>query len=185
MDILTIIGLVIGLIIVVAIVAMAFIAFDLMSYTATGSETLNPAGNSKGNALVVYDPGLSGAGKKAAMDIAEDLKSKGYKVDLAGVRSKTAVSKLDYDIIIAGGPMYWGKVSKSIDTYLKTLKLPENVKIGVFGTTGSVEFHDEDIASLEKQVASNLSDSKAVTKTLRSGEANKKDCEDFVFTVTQ
>jgi menaquinone-dependent protoporphyrinogen IX oxidase len=184
MDLIIIVGLVIVLIIVVLFAAWSLIALDIMSYTATGSETLIPAKNSKGNALVVYNPGLSGAAKKSANDIAAELKSKGYKVDLAGVKSKIAANTSDYNIIIAGGPMYWGKVSKSIDTYLKTLKLPEDVKIGVFATTGSVEFHDEDIASLEKQVASNLK-KEAVTKTLRSGEANKKDCEDFVFTVTQ
>lgn len=178
MNILIIIGLIIGLIIIIAIVAMAFIAFDLMSYAATGSETLNPAGSPKGNALIVYSPGLSGAGKEAAGDIAEDLKSKGYKVDLAGVRSKTAANTSGYDIIIAGGPMYWGKVSKSVDTYMKTLNVPENVKVGVFGTTGSTELHNEDIESLEKQVSTNIN-RKAAIKTLRSGEATKKDIMDF------
>ena len=186
MDLLIIIGLVILLIIVASIAAFAFITLDLMSYTATGSKTLSPARSPKGNALVVYGPGLSGAAKKAANDIAEDIKSKGYKVDLAGVRSKTAANISDYNIIIAGGPMYWGKVSSSIDKYLKTLKLPEDTKIGVFGTTGSAELHKEDMASLEKQVTSNLSDNKsAVTKTLRSGEANKKDCMDFVSALVQ
>jgi menaquinone-dependent protoporphyrinogen IX oxidase len=182
MDLIIIVGLVIVLIIVVSIILLSFIVLDLISYTATGSETLSPARSSKGNAMIVYNPGLSGAAKKAANDIAEELKSKGYKVDLAGVKSKIAANTSDYNIIIAGGPMYWGKVSSSIDSYLKTLKLPKDVKIGVFGTTGSVELNNEDIASLEKQVASTLK-KEAVTKTLRSGEANKKDCEDFVSAV--
>lgn len=185
MDILVIVGIVIGSIIVVSIGLYAFIALNLMSYTATGSETLNPVETVKGKALVVYDPGLSGAAKKAANDIAEDLESKGYEVDIAGVRSKTAANAQDYDIIIAGGPIYWGKVSNSIDKYIKTIKVPENVKIGVFGTTGSSKLHNEDIESLEKQVALSLSDSKAITKTLRSGEANKKDCLDFVSGLVQ
>ena len=60
------IGLVIILIIAVAIVAMGFIFLDAMSYTATGSETLSPAGNITGNALVVYDPGISGYSKDMA-----------------------------------------------------------------------------------------------------------------------
>ncbi len=184
MDLLTIIGLVIGLIIVVVIVAMAFIVLDLVSYIARGSRTLSPAGTAQGNALISYSPGLSGAAKKAANVIAEDLKSRDYKVDLAGVKSKNAANTSDYAIIIAGGPMYWGKISKSVDTYLKTLKVSEDVKIGVFATTGSAEFHSEDIASLEKQVASDLN-RKAVTKTLRIGEANKKDCTNFVFALMQ
>ena len=184
MDLLIIIGSVILLIIVVSIAIFAFIALDLMSYTARDSKSLSPSGNTKGNALVVYSPGFSGAARKAANDIADDIKSKGYKVDLAGVRSKTAANTSNYDIIIAGGPMYWGKVSKSIDTYLKSLKAAEDVKIGVFGTTGSPEFHDEDIASLEKQVTSSIN-RKTVTKTLRSGEATKNDCMDFISAVMQ
>lgn len=184
MDLLIIVGLAILLIIVVSIALFAFIALDLMSYTATGSKTLSPARTTNGNALVIYDPGLSGAAKKAANDIAEDLKSKGYKVDLAGVRSKTATNTGDYDIIIAGGPMYWGKVSKSVDAYLKSLKVPEDVKIGVFGTTGSPEFHDEDIKSFKKQVTMNLNRT-AVTKTLRSGEATRTDGIDLISAVTQ
>lgn len=156
MDLLIIVGSIIVLIIVISILSYGFIALDLMSYTATSSKTLSPSRTPKGNALVVYTPGLSGAAKKAANDIAEEIKSKDYKVDLAGVKSKTASNTADYDIIIAGGPVYWGKVSTSIDKYLKTIKPVEGAKIGVFGTTGSSELHEEDMASLERQVASNL-----------------------------
>ncbi|MGF7118600.1 flavodoxin family protein [Methanobacterium oryzae] len=182
MDLLIIVGLIIVLLIVISLISYGFIALDLMSYTATSSKTLIPSGTQKGNALVVYNPGLSGAAKKAANDIAEEIKSREYKVDLAGVRSKTASNTADYDIIIAGGPMYWGKVSSSIDKYLKTIKPAKNAKIGVFGTTGSAELHEGDMASLEKQVTSNLN-KEAIAKTLRSGEANKIDCKDFVSAV--
>jgi hypothetical protein len=44
----------------VAFVSMGFVFYDVMSYTATDSETLNPAGNVVETALVVYDPGISG-----------------------------------------------------------------------------------------------------------------------------
>jgi menaquinone-dependent protoporphyrinogen IX oxidase len=186
MDLIIIVGSVIVLIIVVLIAAWGFINLDIISYTAICSKTLNPNGSLKGNARIVYNPGLSGAAMKAANDIAEDIKTKGYKVDLSGVRSKNTAKTSEYDIIIAGGPMYWGKVSNSIDKYLKNIKLPKDTELGVFATTGSTELHNDDIASLEKQVASNLSENKkAVTKTLRSGEINKKDCIDFVSAVMQ
>jgi hypothetical protein len=61
----------------------AAFALDLASYTATSSETLKHTGTSIGQALVVYDPGFSGAAKQAASKIAEDLQAKGYTVDLA------------------------------------------------------------------------------------------------------
>jgi len=182
MDLIFIIGLIIGLIIVVSIGLYAVIALNLMSYTATSSQNISPDRTTKGKARVVYDPGLSGEAKKAAKDIAEELQSKGYSVDLAGVKSKTTANTQNYDIIIAGGPMYWGKVSNSIDKYLKTLKPQNNVKLGVFGTTGSSKLHEEDMVSLEKQVASNLN-REVIIKTLRSGEASKKDIMDFEFDV--
>lgn len=39
---------------------MGFVIYDVMSYTANGFEAFNPEGNVTGNALVVYDPGISG-----------------------------------------------------------------------------------------------------------------------------
>jgi len=78
-----IVGLVIVLILVVVIAGVGVIALDVMSYTATGSESLNPTGTSVGHALVVYNPGVSGEAKSAAQKIASDLRAKGYEVKLA------------------------------------------------------------------------------------------------------
>ncbi|MGZ7136126.1 MAG: flavodoxin domain-containing protein [Methanobacterium sp.] len=182
MDIITILVSGIILIFVVTIIAAVFIFMDLMSYTARSTKYLTPKGKTRGKALVVYNPGISGAAKKAANFIGNELKSREYKVDLAGLRSATAADISGYDIVIAGGPMYFGKVTKSLEKYLKTVKLPEDVKLGVFATTGSAEFNSEDIASLEKQLKSFLGKN-VVTKTLRSGEAGNIDCEDFIVDI--
>ena len=85
------IALVVLVIIVILIVSgFAVFALDLSSYGATGSQHLNPSGSSIGRALVVYDPGFSGAAKQDATKIAEYLQAKGYNVVLAGVRSGAA-----------------------------------------------------------------------------------------------
>jgi hypothetical protein len=144
--------LIIALLMVVIIVGLVFIFRDLMSYTATGKESMSPSRNIIGNALVVYAPGISGMAKNAVYDIANKLKYKSYHVDLVGVRSAAVIDTSDYDIIIAGGPMYFGKVSKSIDTYLKTIKLHAEVKLGLFATTGTDQFISEDFQSFTKQV---------------------------------
>jgi flavodoxin len=184
-----IVGLVVVLIIVVVIAVFSLINLDLMSYTATGSETISPAGTSTGHALVVYAPGISGEGKNMATKIASDLRTKGYSVELAGIRSGTAANASGYDVIIVGGPIYFGKVSSSVDAYLKTLKLQKDVKLGVFGTTGSKEFNNNDIASFGQQVTSLPGNSplnkKAVTKTIRMGDAGNTDCSDLVSAVLQ
>ena len=66
-------------IIIIALIITGTIGFILyrMSYTATKTETLNPSVTPIGNALVVYDPGISGAAKDLATVIASDYKSKG------------------------------------------------------------------------------------------------------------
>ena len=58
---LLVVGIVALVIVVLIVSAFAAISFDLSSYGATGSETLNPTGASTGRALVVYSPGFSGA----------------------------------------------------------------------------------------------------------------------------
>lgn len=188
-----IIGLVaVGIILIVAAVGTVtglLFCGDIMSYTDTGSKVLNPAGAPVGKALVVYNPGVSGAAKNAAATIAGDLQSKGYTVDLAGVRSTAAANISGYDVVIAGGPMYFGRVSNSVDAYLTALKPQKDVALGVFGTTGSAQFNDGDIASFGTQVASDLGNgtlNKTVpTKTIRSGDAGNTDCSDLVSTVLQ
>ncbi|MGB9979654.1 flavodoxin domain-containing protein [Methanobacterium sp.] len=179
MDLISIVGVGIGLMVVGAVAGAGIICSGLTGYMATSTESISYTGEIKGNALVVYDPGVTGAAKNAAAEIANNLKSKGYNVTLAGVSSSTAANTSKYDMIIVGGPMYFGKVSNSIDKYLKTLTLPQNAKLGVFGTTGAGEFNNDDIKGISKQVAS-LQGNNAVIKTLRNGNAAIIDCTDFV-----
>ena len=172
------IGIVVLVFIVLLVVSVlsAFL-FDLSSYGATGSETLNPNGPSVGRALVVYAPGFSGAAKQDATKIANDLRANGYIVVLAGVRSGTASNRSNYDIIIAGGPIYWGQVSSSIDGYLKTL--PNKAKLGVFGSTGSGTFSKSDFTSFQTQVTSYTHNEKVVEKLILNGNETN-DCADLV-----
>lgn len=175
-------GLGIIIVILVAFVSMGFVIYDVMSYTSTGSQTLNPAGNVVGNVLVVYDPGISGDAKNAAALIAGDLQAKGYKVDLAGIRSTEATTTSGYDVIIVGGPIYAGNASSSVKSYLNTLKSSESAKIAVFATG-----QDKDIMNnmemLKKEVVPLSEGSQlkiiAVTKFV-SGEDTNKTASGFV-----
>jgi flavodoxin len=127
-------GLGVILVVIIAFVSMGFIVYDVMSYTATSSEKLNPSGNEVGKALVVYDPGISGSAKDVSAVIAKDLQAKGYAVDLAGISSTAAKNTSGYNIIVVGGPVYAGKASSSVQSYLSALKLDNNAKVGVFAT---------------------------------------------------
>lgn len=170
MNVLMIVGIIIVLIVVVLVSVFAVISLDLVSYTATSNETLNATGSSVGHALVVYDPGLSGSAKKAAEKIAGDLQSKGYTVDLAGVRSKTAANASSYDVVVAGGPMYFGKATSSIEGFLNTLTLQQQAKLGVFVTTGSSQYAESDFLSLQQQVASATSHQATIRMILDGNE---------------
>jgi len=193
MNWLMIVGLIVlGIVLViiaVAIVAGALFCGDIMSYTDTGSKVLNPAGAPVGKALVVYNPGVSGAAKNAAVTIAGDLQSKGYTVNLAGIKSTAAANTSGYDVIIAGGPMYFGRVSNSVDAYLTALKPQKDIEFGAFATTGAPQFNDGDITSFGKQVASDMGNGTlnkpAAIKTIRSGDAGNTDCSDLVSAVLQ
>ncbi len=77
MKILLIAAAVVIVVVLAGFAAMSVIIFDLMSGTATGSETLSPAGNVTGHALVVYNPGVTGAAKNVASTIADDLEARG------------------------------------------------------------------------------------------------------------
>jgi hypothetical protein len=125
-------GIIIAVALVVFAVFMIFAWSDVMSNLATGAETFRPDGAVTGNALVVYNPGFSGAPRDAAAKIANDLQARGYEVTLAGVKSSAAANLSGYDVIVAGGPVYAGTVSGSIWSYLKALMPPANAKVGAF-----------------------------------------------------
>lgn len=178
MDLISIAGLSIGLIVVGAIASAGIICSGLTGYMATSTEYISPNDEIKGNTLVVYDPGVTGAAKNAAAEIANDLKSKGYNVTLAGVSSSTAANTSKYDMIIVGGPMYFGKVSNSINKYLETLRLPKDAKLGIFGTTGSSDFAAEDLKSLGDQVSSLQRGENATIKLIRD-RSDKNAAQDY------
>jgi len=170
-------GIAIVIVLVLAVFAfMGFVFMDGMSYTATGSQTLDPAGAASGKALVVYDPGLSGQAKSVATGIAGDLRNKGYQVVLAGVRSPAAANVSGYDVIVVGGPVYAGNVSGSIAAYYKTLAPQRNARIGAFDTGRDPDVRS-DPAKLMAEAAPVPADSPvkivAVAKVVDNSEAEQ------------
>jgi flavodoxin len=182
--------LIAGATIIVAVLAifatMSFIIFDLWSMTAGGSETLTPAGNVTGNALVVYNPGIGGGAKGVADTIARDLKADGYTVTLAGIKSAAASDTSAYDVIVVGGPVYVGNASGSVKAYLQNLRPSANAKVGVFGF-GGTQKDNSDVAAVLNDVASVSDDtlkSDAAMK-LTGTEDEGRMCADFLAELLQ
>lgn len=133
MGILEIIGIVIGFLILIMVVAV-IVRYQRSSRT----ENIKPDGEIEGKALIVYDPGLSGGTKTVASYMARDLKSKGYEVKLAGVRSPDALNLAGYDILIVGSPTYGAKPTGLITSYLEDLKTSSQITAGVYALAGAM-----------------------------------------------
>jgi flavodoxin len=145
---------------VLVIIVVAFGAFfflDLVAFTATGSKTLTPQGASVGDALVVYDPGLSGATTRVAEKVATDLQTQGYTVTLAGIKSSAAANMAGYNVIVAGSPIYAGAPTSSVKEFLNGLNSALGVKVGVFGS-GQGSTSADDIAMIRNAVPALQSD---------------------------
>lgn len=116
--------------------------FDGAASAATRTQSLTPTsypvGPAPGNALVVYDPGSTGAVKGIADEIASDLQAQGYFVYLAGIDSTTAkANPSQYKVIAVGGPIVDGKVSSSVQSFLNKVTSANGTEIGVFGVSNS------------------------------------------------
>jgi flavodoxin len=180
--ILKIILAVFAVLIIIAALLAGIVFLDLAAYTATGSETLSPAGTSVGNALVVYDPGSSGAAKGVASKIANGLQSNGYTVDFAGIKSGAAANTSGYNIIVVGGPIYAGVPTSSVKDFISNLTPAQGVKLGVFGS-GSGPQEQSDIEQITNTIAglpngSSLTD--AVVVKIGSSEDLNTRSTDFV-----
>lgn len=177
-------GIGITVVILVIFGVMGFIMFDVMSYTANGSETFNPSGNVIGNALVVYDPGISGEAGTVALNIAKELQKKGYEVDYVGINNKQAKNTSKYDLIVVGGPIYAGKASSSVRSYLSNLKPANGTKVAVFAT-GQDKDIMRNLSLLKSEVApvsgNNQLKIDAVGKFI-TGENNNQNITVFVGT---
>ena len=134
--------------IIFAIVGLSIVFLDVAAYTATGAQTLNPSGSAIGAALVVYDPGLTGPAHNIANKVADNLQSRGYTVELAGIKSSKATANIDqYKVIVVGGPIYAGNAAASVKSYLSSLKPIPGAIIGVFGV-GSYNYPNQKVAPL-------------------------------------
>ena len=74
---------------IAVVLSVLFLGTGATANTATSSRSLTPigypVGSASASALVVYDPGSTGAAKGIADDIASNLQAQGYFVSLAGI----------------------------------------------------------------------------------------------------
>lgn len=139
---------------IITAVLVALVLMDVAGNSATESQTLEPPGATVGKALVVYNPGLSGQPRDVAMTLGHQLVAEGYAVMVAGVNNEAAANITGYDVIIVGSPNYGGKASSTIEEYLKAFSPTEQVKLGVFTTTGGSGYDQNAFDAFTDYVAS-------------------------------
>jgi hypothetical protein len=177
-----IIFIIIAVLLIVFVAVAAVIFLDVAAYTGTGVETLTPAGNPMGTALVLYDPGLSGASTKVAQQVATDLQNKNLTVTLAGIKSSVAANTTGYDVIVIGGPIYAGVPTASVMASLSNLQHDPHTVVGVFGS-GQGATTPEDVAAIKDGVPALQSGgalSKAVVVKIGETEDINARAMDFV-----
>ena len=125
-------GFAVVIVFLVVIVLSGMISAGVWSSFATGDEKMAAAATPIGKAMVVYDPGVTGTAKDTASKIAGDLLARGYEVDLAGIKSAAAANVSSYDVIVVGGPVYGGRASTPVQSYLGALAPPDNARVGAF-----------------------------------------------------
>ena len=175
----TIIALLVIFIIIVAIVTQ----FDLMSYTATGHETLTPDNNVKGKTLIVYDPGIMGMGQHSAHWMGEDLRTRGYSVNISGIRSPGIENATENDMVIVIGPTYFGGPTGPITSYLNKVQIKSDAKVGVYSISG---IQGDDAGIQMRKILENRS---VTVKSTGSVGAWAKDAEEkshmFIFSLLE
>lgn len=179
--ILKIIIAVFALLIIVGIVGFSIVILDVAGSLATDTHPL-PNGAPIGQAIVVYDPGLSGGAKDTATKIGYNLQTAGYNVVLAGVKSQTAANLTGFDVVVVGGPIYASKPASTIQAYLNSFSPASNSKVGVFGY-GSVQVDNANQTAVEQDVAPLPANStvhlNAVIKVVSGGDVDGN-CQNFV-----
>jgi len=140
-----------AVLIILLLVFAALIFGDLAAYTATSVETLPQVGTPMGTALVLYDPGLSGAATRVAQQVAAELQNRTLTVTLAGIKSSAAANTTGYDVIVIGGPIYAGAPTASVKDALSNLQHDADTRVGVFGS-GQGATTPDDVAQIKNAV---------------------------------
>lgn len=124
-----------SLVLLFGVIWITVALLDVASYTASDARTV-PHDSAVGKALIVYDPGLMGTGKRTADWMASDLSSRGYEVTVAGIRSEGITDATGYNILIVISPTSAGNPMGLVTGYLKEVRTGAGTVTGVFGIRG-------------------------------------------------
>lgn len=92
--------------------------------------------SSSKKALVIYQPSRTKLTSTMADSIAETLNKSGYEVTINYPSQELKYDISKYDVLVFGTPIYVGKYSQVLESYMKTIKDFSNKKVLIFSTGG-------------------------------------------------
>lgn len=92
--------------------------------------------NSSKKALIIYQPSRTNLTSTMASSIAETLHKSGYEVTINYPSQELNYDISKYDVLVFGTPIYVGKYSQVLESYMRTIKDFSNKKVMIFSTGG-------------------------------------------------
>ena len=137
--------LLIVLLIVIGVIAIS-VGGWLASATGALSKKYTPdeviVGNGTKNALIIYQPSRNDTTSNVTLELAQQLANRDYTVTI-NYPSPVLDYDIDmYDVIAFGTPVYMGKVSSVLESYVKSLSLGEK-SIVLYSTGMNLEVTTE------------------------------------------
>lgn len=138
--ILTYIGIPLLIIIIIFILVMVYFS-TILNKTYDLNE--NTVGNGKKSALLVYSLSRGNGTEEMSKNIANTLSENNYTVTMNYPSEKLNYNLKDFDLIIFGTPVYAGKISSSLEKYIKSQNI-KNENIILFVTGMLTDKHEEE-----------------------------------------
>ncbi|RMD04155.1 flavodoxin [Clostridium autoethanogenum] len=92
--------------------------------------------SSSKKALVIYQPSRTKLTSTMASSIAETLQKSGYEVTINYPSQELNYDISKYDVLVFGTPIYVGKYSTVLESYMKAIKDFSNKRVMIFSTGG-------------------------------------------------
>lgn len=99
--------------------------------------------NSSKKALIIYQPSRTNLTSTMASSIAETLHKSGYEVTINYPSQELNYDISKYDVLVFGTPIYVGKYSQVLESYMRTIKDFSNKKVMIFATGGNNKITNE------------------------------------------
>lgn len=130
-----------------SIILIVFLALNIWTNTILNKNHNSQEiiiGTGKKQALLIYQPSNGDTTKNIGQEIAEKLAQDGYTVTINMPSEKTNYNINNYDLLVFGSPVYFGKFSTPLKNFMTNEKI-ENKNTIIFITGKFTKEHKEEL----------------------------------------